>query len=153
MQEWSPENVELCSQRQRRILSDVFPALKQNGILIYSTCTYNRKENEENLKWLLNNHAIEFIQIPLKPEWGVQEVHEDGIIGYRFYPHRVQGEGFFLSAMRKLDPEKEIFFKSKEKPKLLKEVEKNARLDFETRCFPFFSTSRGHSNASKIALK
>ena len=117
MQEWSPANVELCSQRQKRILSDIFPALKQNGILIYSTCTYNRLENEENLKWLQNNQDIEFVSIPVDSNWGITEVNEDGIIGYRFYPHRVQGEGFFISVIRKLSSEKEIEFRSKEKPR------------------------------------
>jgi 16S rRNA C967 or C1407 C5-methylase (RsmB/RsmF family)/NOL1/NOP2/fmu family ribosome biogenesis protein len=124
MQEWSPANVELCSQRQRRILSDAFPALKQNGILIYSTCTYNRRENEENLKWLTVNNQVEFIRIPVKPKWGIEEVDEDGIIGYRFYPHRVKGEGFFLSVMRKTASADGTIFRSKEKTKPLKEVGK-----------------------------
>lgn len=50
--EWSPENVEICWQRQRRIISDIWPCLKPGGILIYSTCTYNTKEDEENVRWL-----------------------------------------------------------------------------------------------------
>jgi 16S rRNA C967 or C1407 C5-methylase (RsmB/RsmF family)/NOL1/NOP2/fmu family ribosome biogenesis protein len=124
MQEWSPANVELCSQRQRRILSDVFPALKQNGILIYSTCTYNRLENEENLKWLNNNQQVEFISIPIKPEWGIEEVNESGIQGYRFYPHKVQGEGFFISVIRKLSRETETIFRTKEKNKPNKSIDK-----------------------------
>src|SRR5262249_44796463 len=49
IKEWSPANVDLCSKRQRRIVSDVWPSLKNNGILIYCTCTYNEHENEENL--------------------------------------------------------------------------------------------------------
>lgn len=124
MQEWSTANVELCSQRQRRILSNVFPALKQDGILVYSTCTYNRKENEENLKFLQANNQVEFIRIPVKPEWGIEEVNEDDIIGYRFYPHRVKGEGFFLSVMRKIENEDKTVFRSREKSKPLKEAEK-----------------------------
>jgi 16S rRNA C967 or C1407 C5-methylase (RsmB/RsmF family)/NOL1/NOP2/fmu family ribosome biogenesis protein len=141
--EWSVENVELCSQRQRRILFDVFPALKQNGILIYSTCTYNRKENEENLKWLVSNHEVEFVPIPINPAWGVQEVNEDGIIGYRFYPHRLQGEGFFLSVIRKLESEKETFFKQKEKFKPLKEIEKIKDWILNPDAFHFFQRPEG----------
>ena len=50
--EWSPENVEICWQRQRRIISDIWPCLKPGGILIYSTCTYNTKENEDKIRWI-----------------------------------------------------------------------------------------------------
>ncbi|MFN7791810.1 MAG: rRNA methyltransferase, partial [Cyclobacteriaceae bacterium] len=53
MEEWSEDNVALCAQRQQRILADVWPALKRDGILIYCTCTYNEKENEENVGWLV----------------------------------------------------------------------------------------------------
>lgn len=143
MNQWSPANVELCSQRQRRILSDIFPALKQNGVLIYSTCTYNRKENEETLKWLLAKNQIEFIRIPVNPAWGIEEVNEDGIIGYRFYPHRVKGEGFFLSAMRKVGSEDETTFRSKEKQKPLKEVEKLRDWLQQADSFHYFSRPEG----------
>lgn len=104
MNEWSPENVQLCAARQKRILSDVWDALREDGFLIYSTCTYNTLENEENLKWLKENHRVEFLQIPLDPSWGIQEVNDGKVKGYRFYPHRTRGEGFFLSLMRKQEP-------------------------------------------------
>ena len=52
VEEWSPENVEICWQRQRRIIADVWPSLKPGGILIYSTCTYNTKEDEEKVRWI-----------------------------------------------------------------------------------------------------
>jgi NOL1/NOP2/fmu family ribosome biogenesis protein len=113
MQEWSPENVDLCSKRQRRILSDVWPALKTNGILIYSTCTYNESENEENLHWLSNTHDVEAIDIKTDTSWGIELSIRNGIKGYRFYPHKVKGEGFFVSAMRKLESQNTLRFKSK----------------------------------------
>ena len=53
VEEWSPENVEICWQRQRRIIADIWPCLKPGGILVYSTCTYNTKEDEENVQWIL----------------------------------------------------------------------------------------------------
>jgi 16S rRNA C967 or C1407 C5-methylase (RsmB/RsmF family)/NOL1/NOP2/fmu family ribosome biogenesis protein len=102
LQEWSEEVVALCSRRQRRILSDVWPALKAGGVLIYSTCTYNADENEENLKWLKGEYAVESLSIDLNPHWGIQKVEAESLIGYRCFPHRVKGEGFFLSAIRKL---------------------------------------------------
>jgi 16S rRNA C967 or C1407 C5-methylase (RsmB/RsmF family)/NOL1/NOP2/fmu family ribosome biogenesis protein len=101
MQEWSDDNVILCSKRQRRIVSDIWTSLKENGILIYSTCTYNPEENEENLVWLKESHDVEFLKIKLDDRWGAVEVEQDGITGYHFYPHRVKGEGFFISVIRK----------------------------------------------------
>jgi 16S rRNA C967 or C1407 C5-methylase (RsmB/RsmF family)/NOL1/NOP2/fmu family ribosome biogenesis protein len=107
MGEWSEDNVQLCGKRQQRILYDIWPALKENGILIYSTCTYNRLENEENLKWLMHEHDVEFISLKVDPAWGIVEVEEDGIRAYRFYPHRTKGEGLFLSVIRKKGQQRE----------------------------------------------
>ena len=103
--EWSPENTQHCAQRQQRILADVWPALKPGGILIYSTCTYNPGENEENLKWLNEFADVENISLPVKAEWGVTETEAAGLSGYRFYPHKTHGEGFFMAVVRKLDGE------------------------------------------------
>lgn len=111
IQEWSPENVDLCSRRQRRILADVWPALKENGVLIYSTCTYNKLENEENINWLRAGHEVESVKLNINPEWGIEAIEEKNIHGYRFYPHNVQGEGFFLAAVRKTNPQQEPHFK------------------------------------------
>ncbi|MDR2621742.1 MAG: rRNA cytosine-C5-methyltransferase [Dysgonamonadaceae bacterium] len=83
--EWSVENVQLCSERQRRIVADVFPALKPGGILIYSTCTYNREENEENIDRICNELGAELLEPPR-----------------RFMIHMTKGEGFFIAGMRKL---------------------------------------------------
>jgi len=110
--EWSEENIDLCSFRQRRILHDVWPALSENGILIYSTCTFNPKENEENLAWLEANHGVEFINLTIKPEWRIDEIKVGRAIGYRFFPHHVTGEGFFISAIRKTDIEAGIKIRS-----------------------------------------
>jgi 16S rRNA C967 or C1407 C5-methylase (RsmB/RsmF family)/NOL1/NOP2/fmu family ribosome biogenesis protein len=101
MKEWSEDNVALCAQRQQRILADVWPALKQNGILIYCTCTYNKKENEENLSWLMSEKKAESIKLKVESGWGIEEIESNGIFGYRFYPHKVKGEGFFISVIRK----------------------------------------------------
>lgn len=111
--EWSEDAVALCSKRQRRILSDVWPALKTGGILIYSTCTYSAVENEENLKWLKQEYALESIPLKTEKEWGIQTVEDNSIVGYRFFPHRVKGEGFFLSVLRKENPQPGTRFNSK----------------------------------------
>jgi 16S rRNA C967 or C1407 C5-methylase (RsmB/RsmF family)/NOL1/NOP2/fmu family ribosome biogenesis protein len=102
MNEWSEDNVALCSSRQKRILSHIWPTIKSEGILIYCTCTYNELENEQNLSWLLQQHDIEFIKLKVDPQWKVEEVTKDGATGYHFYPHKTKGEGFFISVIRKL---------------------------------------------------
>ena len=57
--EWSPDNVKLCAARQRRIVADVWPALKERGYLIYSTCTFNSQENDDNVEWICRELGAE----------------------------------------------------------------------------------------------
>jgi 16S rRNA C967 or C1407 C5-methylase (RsmB/RsmF family)/NOL1/NOP2/fmu family ribosome biogenesis protein len=99
--QWSEENVDLCAARQKRIIHDVWPSLRQDGILIYCTCTYNEKENENNLAYFSNEYDVEFIDLQPDPSWNITKVIHDQVIGYKFLPHRVTGEGFFISVMRK----------------------------------------------------
>ncbi len=99
--EWTVDNTRLCTQRQQRIVANVWDALAEDGILIYSTCTYNPGENEQNLSWISQNFDVEFLSVPLKEEWGIQTINQGSVIGYQFMPHRSCGEGFFISAMRK----------------------------------------------------
>jgi len=108
IKEWSEENVGLCALRQQRILNQVWPSLKKNGILIYCTCTYNEKENEENLNWLVKEEEAESIKLKVESNWGVEEVHSKNVFGYRFYPHKTKGEGFFISIIRKTEEQNEI---------------------------------------------
>jgi 16S rRNA C967 or C1407 C5-methylase (RsmB/RsmF family)/NOL1/NOP2/fmu family ribosome biogenesis protein len=110
---WSPQHAEHCAKRQRRILNDVWSSLKTNGILVYCTCTYNVSENEENMAWLNEQRKLEPIHLELKQDWGVEEVNHGSLVGYRFYPHQVKGEGFFISVVRKTEIEKEILIKRK----------------------------------------
>ncbi|MFN2372503.1 MAG: rRNA methyltransferase, partial [Cyclonatronaceae bacterium] len=98
---WSPENAHHCSLRQRRILMDVWPSLRPGGYLIYSTCTYNPAENEQNLRWLLDEAGAEIVNITMPEHWGISTVENGGTIGYACYPHRVRGEGFFIAVVRK----------------------------------------------------
>jgi len=111
--EWSPENIHLCCGRQKRIVGDAWDALRENGILIYCTCTYNESENEDNLKWLQDHKGIAFLKLTLEPSWGVEEVHRGNVIAYRFFPHRTKGEGFFISVMRKTETTEAVRLKTK----------------------------------------
>ena len=98
---WSPGNVTQCAARQKRILADVWPSLKAGGILIYSTCTLNMNENEENVQWLARTYDAESLPLSIDTSWGIVHSQQHNISGYRFYPHKAKGEGFFLAVLRK----------------------------------------------------
>jgi 16S rRNA C967 or C1407 C5-methylase (RsmB/RsmF family)/NOL1/NOP2/fmu family ribosome biogenesis protein len=99
--EWSPDNAALCSERQRRIVMDAWPSLKENGILIYSTCTFNPAENEENIKWLSEKTGASSVALDITGFDGIQEISNKGITGYGFYPGKIKGEGLFMAVVRK----------------------------------------------------
>jgi 16S rRNA C967 or C1407 C5-methylase (RsmB/RsmF family)/NOL1/NOP2/fmu family ribosome biogenesis protein len=102
---WSPDLVRLCSQRQQRILADAWDTLKEGGMLIYSTCSYSREENEDILDFIFQNHTCTTVPLNPEPEWKIIGTKSDksGAFGYRFYPDKVMGEGFFLSVIQKKD--------------------------------------------------
>lgn len=95
--EWSTQNVTMCAARQQDILTEVWDTLRTGGILIYSTCTYNQEENEENVNWIERGLGADFLTLDTScfPEITVSEK------GYRFFPHKIRGEGFFISVLRK----------------------------------------------------
>jgi len=101
--EWSGENVLMCSRRQQRILADAMPALKEGGILIYATCSYSSQENEEILDWLKTEYDVKTLSVPIEAEWGITETTSGAhsMNGYRFFPNHVKGEGFFIAAVQK----------------------------------------------------
>jgi 16S rRNA C967 or C1407 C5-methylase (RsmB/RsmF family)/NOL1/NOP2/fmu family ribosome biogenesis protein len=101
--EWSENNALLCSERQKRILMNIWPALKEDGILIYTTCTFNPNENEHNIKWLIEQQKAETEKLDITSSNGIEEIDYQGSTGYGFYPGRIKGEGFFLSVIRKLE--------------------------------------------------
>ncbi|MDN3203923.1 methyltransferase RsmF C-terminal domain-like protein [Algoriphagus sediminis] len=103
--EWSLDNVSLCAARQSRILDHCGALVKGGGYLIYSTCTFNEKENEDMIRFLVDEFAFEPVRIRFEKEWGMKEseieTSEGTFFGYRFYPHRVPGEGFFIAILRR----------------------------------------------------
>lgn len=101
--EWSENNVQLCSARQQRIIADVWPSLKENGMLIYATCSYSSAEDEQILDWLVTNFNLQSLSVNIPTEWNILPVlsPKKSLTGYRFFPHNVLGEGFFIAAMSK----------------------------------------------------
>jgi len=98
--EWSENNVQLCSQRQQRILADIWPALKKDGILIYSTCSYSKEEDEDIVDWL-ENLPNAYCPLSIDKKWGIIDCGK----GYRFWPDKTRGEGFFIAVFRKKEGE------------------------------------------------
>jgi len=123
--EWSPDNAQLCAQRQQRILADVWPSLREGGILIYSTCTFNPSENEENIKWLTEFADIEAVILSIDDKWGITLTDSIGFPCYRFYPHKVTGEGLFMAVVRKKgDNSLQQTKKTKDNPLQASKIEK-----------------------------
>lgn len=94
IRDWSLQNVDLCWKRQRDIIESIWPSLKPGGLLVYSTCTFNRYEDEENVQWIASHLGAEILPIPLKPEWGIHGK-------YHFLPGYVRGEGQYMAVLRK----------------------------------------------------
>ena len=103
IKEWSPQNVEHCWQLQREIVADAWACLNEGGILIYSTCTFNTKENEENIRWILEEFDAEVLPIATKPEWNITGSLLEGFDApvYRFIPGITRSEGLFMCVLRK----------------------------------------------------
>ena len=112
IEEWSEQNVLLCSQRQQRILADVLPALKEGGVVVYSTCSYSREEDEQIVDWMINELPIANWQLAIDETWNIAENNR----GYRFWPDKVKGEGFFIACFRKVNGNTKEFFLPKARP-------------------------------------
>lgn len=102
MQGWSADLVNLCSQRQQRILADAWPALKEGGVLLYSTCSFSVQEDEMMAEFIISTLGASAIALQTEPSWRIFTSKGSQTIGYRFYPDQLKGEGFFLAAFRKL---------------------------------------------------
>ena len=97
-QQWSENNVALCVGRQRRIIGDMWPSLADGGVLVYSTCTFNRLENDGNVQWIMQELDAEALYE------GTESLYEGVIktgLGFSLVPGFVKGEGQYCSAVRK----------------------------------------------------
>jgi 16S rRNA C967 or C1407 C5-methylase (RsmB/RsmF family) len=123
--EWSVQNVEKCWQLQREIVADAWECLNPGGLFIYSTCTFNTKENEENIKWILENFDAEVLDIPVDPSWNITGSLLEGFNYpvYRFIPGITRGEGLFVCALRKAGSAEPKPFNAKKLPLKVLEAE------------------------------
>jgi 16S rRNA C967 or C1407 C5-methylase (RsmB/RsmF family)/NOL1/NOP2/fmu family ribosome biogenesis protein len=95
--EWSEENANMCSARQKRIVMDVWDSLKEHGYIIYSTCTFNPDENEKNIDWLLNELDCEIVQLPIFEN----VIPDSKNYGLYFMPGFTKSEGFYCCVLQK----------------------------------------------------
>jgi 16S rRNA C967 or C1407 C5-methylase (RsmB/RsmF family)/NOL1/NOP2/fmu family ribosome biogenesis protein len=131
--EWSESNVELCSQRQQRIVADALPALKKDGLLIYCTCSYSVEEDEEVIDWLCENFGVaRSNELTIDNDWNIVQsfTKKYKVPCYRFYPDKIKGEGFFLSCLRKTDGEDEVSYRSKQKTEKLSKTDQQAVVEW-----------------------
>lgn len=140
IREWSMANVEKCWRLQREILDDAWQCLRPGGLLIYSTCTFNTQENEENVRWMMEELGAEVLPVVTQEEWHITGSLLEGFTEpvCRFIPGKTRGEGLFMAVVRKkgdasetngdkpekglqklrfiYEPQKEEFFPSVELP-------------------------------------
>ncbi|MDZ4752417.1 MAG: hypothetical protein SGI87_12435 [Flavobacteriales bacterium] len=109
--QWSTHLVKQCASTQRSILENAWALVADGGYLAFSTCTFADEENAENSRWLFSQLNCESIQIEVPTSWELNEL-KDHFFGLRFLPHKVPGEGFFISVFRKKGGESSKSFKS-----------------------------------------
>lgn len=109
IQEWSLQHVAQCQQLQRSIVEEAWQCLRTGGLLIYSTCTFNKHENEENVRWIVDQLGAEILPVEVQPEWGITGSLLDDFPQpvYRFLPGFSCGEGLFMAIMTKRGHENE----------------------------------------------
>lgn len=112
IREWSPAHVLHCAARQSRILESAWQLLAPGGFLVYSTCTFNEAENEQQIR-LMKSWGALVMPIEAQPEWGWQEADTGG---YHLYPHKVRGEGLFIALLQKSDGKPHLLAPPEGKP-------------------------------------
>lgn len=102
IKEWSVQAVQQCAVRQEEIIENLVGTIAQDGYLVYSTCSYSESENETICDYIVQEYQLTSVQIPFNSEWGIVEVQSNKhqAFGYRFYPDKVKGEGFFIAVFK-----------------------------------------------------
>ena len=102
VEQWSVSNVEQCAKRQREIVADIWESLCPGGLMVYSTCTFNREENEDCVEWIASELGAEVLELEISDEWNITgSLTTEGLPVYRFIPGYTAGEGLFLAVLRK----------------------------------------------------
>lgn len=125
VEQWSPGLIRQCVALQREILADAVKMLKPGGFMIYSTCTFNREEDEEQVAWLAGEQGMVPFDLDLPEEWSIGRGTDTIMPCYRFMPHLTRGEGLFLAVMRK---EEDVQERVVNRSALLAKIDKAAKV-------------------------
>lgn len=103
IKEWSVQNVRKCAELQRSIVEEIWHCLRPGGLLIYSTCTFNLQEDEENVRWIIEELGADILPVETRQEWDITGSLLDGfeVPVYRFIPGITRSEGLFMCVLRK----------------------------------------------------
>jgi 16S rRNA C967 or C1407 C5-methylase (RsmB/RsmF family)/NOL1/NOP2/fmu family ribosome biogenesis protein len=104
IRQWTPALVNSCSHLQKEIVTNAARSLKENGYLIYSTCSYSMEENINNILYFIQEFQLHPVRVAFPEQWGVITIQEEGAIGYQLYPHKVKGEGLFMAVLKNTSP-------------------------------------------------
>lgn len=129
VKDWSTQKVEGCVSLQKEILETIWPTLKPNGILVYSTCTFNVHEDEEMLQYICEELGAETLDVPVETGWNIHAPLKGNLPCYRFMPHYTKGEGLFMAIVRKLENANEANNSSKKADKHKKEARNIVKTD------------------------
>lgn len=127
IKEWSQANVNKCAQLQKEIVEDIWCCLRPGGILVYSTCTFNAHEDEENVNWIAENLEAEILPINIDPSWEITSSLINREPMYHFIPGKTKGEGLFLAVLRKPGESQPILFTTAKDKKKKKQAGKKER--------------------------
>ncbi len=147
IREWSPQQVEKCWRLQREIVDDAWACLAPGGLLVYSTCTFNTKENEENVRYFLEQYDdMEVVPVAVRPEWHVTGSLLPGFTApvYRFIPGITRTEGLFMCVLRKRGTKNEFSSRNEER---------GARNEFSSRNEERGARNENSLSADNAALK
>ncbi len=123
VEQWTPALVRECAERQEEILGNVWSALAPGGYLVYSTCTFNRHENEEMVAWLVNEMGSEPITMKFPDDWCISNGINTEHPCYRFLPHKLRGEGLFVAVLKKPEGGSRFKVKPAKQAKIDKSIE------------------------------
>ena len=122
IRQWAPSLVQSCSLMQKQIVSDAVNALKVDGFLIYSTCSYSMEENIQNVAYFCEKHQLTCVPLLFPDDWGISTLQQGDYVGYQLYPHKVKGEGLFISVLQNTSTEEPKYRKSRKPFNLFESV-------------------------------